>query len=439
MVAICVIGFGYVGQAIAASALDFMHENKVWVVEIDPDIVGDIYNMGGLCRQGKMEHPNKIELELFEPAIKNGRLSFRPDFEFLRDEKITDFFVCVPDTSVVDVLRKLKPFLSKRDLVSIESTIGLRNLADIRWMLFDGGLPIEDSPILVISPERIMEGKLMEKFRSEIKLVGADTISQYTSAQNTFMMIGVRRTMYCTHEEAILAKMTELGYRYYNITFAHMISDLCYGHGVGFERVRALVNTCSSVENFPYSGIGIGGECLVGAMERLDKCKHGGHLILNAVGYEEHRNRVISQWVYNRIYGLTRKHALVGKDPAYARVLFLGATYRPDGTSTRDSPAAELIGYIGEQVEEAWVWDPHMRDIPEEFFDSSGEPVVEVIGEDGIENLEVDVIVLLMSHRVLYDKVEDLLKRWPHIAFINMTHYTPEEVPKTVRMVHRAW
>lgn len=414
-----IIGFGPVGMAIAASALDFHPNVTVDVIDKDPMKHAWLREIAmSLMTHELKEHPDKKEILLLFDAHVSGKLSFRLDYKFLKMEEIDCFFVCVPADAVQSVVAELSECLKDRDFVSIESTILLDDIQHIRRIIKHTGKNV----FLVFSPERIMEGELIKKFRGERKLIGGDRSEDIMTAHNIFSTIGVCAVESCTPEYAVLAKLVENSWRYWKIAFSHMIADLCHRKGIEFDRIRDLVSTCSSVDSIPYSSIGIGGHCLESSLSML--AKEGIMEFRVIERYEKERIKEVISWIQSCMIGLTRRSL------GDIRVLFVGATYRPDGSSMKNSKPAEVINYLAGQLEECYVYDPLMQ-----------EPIegVSIVTCEDMHNLDVDVVVLLQSHSALYMSVEEILENKPNAIFINLTSDVPEMPYESIRVARRAW
>jgi nucleotide sugar dehydrogenase len=399
---IAVVGFGPVGVAVAGSAV--MEGHEVDIIDLSQDAFNRALNF-----------MTPEERKVFED--NGGKVTIGVDYK-LRWKKMDAVLVCVDTKNVQEASFMLKLELEKVKLkkdfvITLESTV----TPDIgRWF----ASVFEKFGHVAVSPERIMEGRLIRNFREQPKIVGADDSRPQLAAMNLYTKLGMKAAKHSASiEEACMAKLSENTFRYWNIRLAQIISDLCakYDHSFSsisrcrFDRVRELVNMLDD-RMLHDSSIGIGGTCLEQNFTLMClMAKKETKVMKNVLQDAHYRKQRVADFL---LESLNSKPKHLSK----TNVVFLGVTYRPNGFGLRASPALEIIDMVQSELGDIYYYDP----LAVEHDDSCP-----LILKEGIEDLldKVDAAVLMVPHDELKNEmtiITEHAKRTHGFMLVNLTN-----------------
>jgi nucleotide sugar dehydrogenase len=182
-------------------------------------------------------------------------------------------------------------------------------------------------------------------------------------------------------------QLLETNYRHVNIALVNEMAVLCHDLGVDlWDVVR-----CAETKPFGFQafrpGPGVGGHAVP-----QDLTAHGGRT-LRMVELAQQVNSRMPGYVVQRAAALLNEH---GKSARGARVLLLGATYKPDLADLHGTPAQEVALRLMELGASVSYHDPYVPawivlDRPVPRVDSLYEAVA-----------DADLTILLQQHRT-YD------------------------------------
>lgn len=386
---IAVIGLGPVGLSLLAASIKSGHD----VIGIDLDqkvidkhqrkILGEESDIN--FKEYSMLRYNKEKLTLTNTYNK----------EQLNDIEV--FFICVNTDAVVAAIEYLNDFKAVDATIIIESTV------------YPAMIPLIEKTIpkkkLIISPERIMEGKLLRNLYDYVKIVGTNGKAAFLEAKRIYTAIGLapEKLHRCTPEEAAMSKIVENAYRYWTIRFGHIVADIVQKTpNCNYENIREAVNTRPDRE-LPYSGLGIGGPCLYENMNYLIQqgMEVGAQFsdLESQMGFEHHR---MLQRIPDKI-----NNAL---DNVERCLLILGAAYRPDGQSILNSPILNVVNVLRQKHRKIFIYDDAVED---------GLNIVTDL--DDVKNQPIDVIILAMDSEHIYETFYGLMVSYPEKIYINLT------------------
>ena len=347
---LAVIGLGYVGLPIA---LEFARRIKV---------VGFDINEKRVEMMRRKEDPsNELEPSEFDGCD----IHFTADLEDLRD---VEFFIVavptpidqqnIPDlTPLLGATRTVGQVLKKNDYVVYESTVYpgcteedcvplLERLSNLKF--------VEDFKV-GYSPERINPGDKEHTLSSIVKVSsGCDPESSETIAKVYELVVkaGVHRAASIKVAEA--AKIIENTQRDVNIALINELSIIFNRMGINTYDVLEAAGTKWNFLKFQ-PGL-VGGHCIgVDPYYLVYKAKElGYHAQIIDSG------RFVNDSMGGYVAKQTVKKVIAsGTNPADARILVMGATFKENVTDIRNSKVADVINELKSFSCHVDVTDPH--------------------------------------------------------------------------------
>jgi UDP-N-acetyl-D-galactosamine dehydrogenase len=390
---LAVIGLGYVGLPIA---LEFARRIKVVGFDINQKRVD-------MMRRG--EDPSN---ELPREAFDGCDIHFTADLEDLRD---VEFFIVAVPTPIDDQnIPDLKPLLGatrtvgqvlkKNDHVVYESTVypGCTEEDCVPLLESLSGLKFVEDFKVGYSPERINPGDKDHTLSSIVKVSsGCDPESAEIIAKVYELVVkaGVHRAP--TIKVAEAAKIIENTQRDVNIALTNELSIIFNRMGINTYDVLEAAGTKWNFLKFQ-PGL-VGGHCIgVDPYYLVYKAKELGY----------HAQIIDSgRFVNDSMGGYVAKQTVkkiiaAGKNPAEARVLIMGATFKENVTDIRNSKVADVVRELKSFSCHVDVADPH-ADSDEVKHEYGYELVQEMKGP-------YDAIIVAVNHNEYATKDEAWFK-----------------------------
>ncbi len=354
-----VVGLGYVGVPVAASAA--ATGVPVVGIDIDPKKVEAI-NRGRNPLRGK--EPGLAPL--IKAQVASGRLRATTDIAAAGSADVV--VVCVetpidPAThdpayrALKSALTSLGPHLKRGALVSIESTLAPGTMEKVVRPTLERASrkKVGRDLRLVHCPERVTAGKLLYNLTNLHRVLGAQDPKAAKKAE-AFYKRFVRGDLHVTDwTTAEVAKTAENAYWDVQIAFANEVALISEELGVDAYRVRELVNTC------PYRamlvpGAGVGGHCIPKDPWLLvSPALHSKpELIPTARGVNEYMPKRMARLVEEAL-------AASGRRLKGARVAVLGFAFREETDDTRNTPAKPFIQELRRRGADVVIHDPFAR------------------------------------------------------------------------------
>ena len=391
---LAVIGLGYVGLPIA---LEFARRIKVVGFDINQKRVD-------MMRRG--EDPSN---ELPREAFDGCDIHFSADLEDLRD---VEFFIVAVPTPIDDQnIPDLKPLLGatrtvgqvlkRNDYVVYESTVypGCTEEDCVPLLESLSGLKFIDDFKVGYSPERINPGDKDHTLSSIVKVSsGCDPESAEIIAKVYELVVkaGVHRAP--TIKVAEAAKIIENTQRDVNIALTNELSIIFNRMGINTYDVLEAAGTKWNFLKFQ-PGL-VGGHCIgVDPYYLVYKAKELGY----------HAQIIDSgRFVNDSMGGYVAKQTVkkiiaAGKNPAEARVLIMGATFKENVTDIRNSKVADVVRELTSFSCTVDVADPH-ADSDEVKHEYGYELVQEMKGP-------YDAIIVAVNHSEYAAKDEAWFQR----------------------------
>ena len=375
---IVVIGTGYVGLPLAIMLARSGYE--VIGVDIKENVVNAINE--GILHLAEDE----VRRIFQEPQVRQNlhaqKTPCEADVFIISVPTPLDEEKRVADLSqVISAVESISPYLRSGNLVIVESTVPPLTCRNIIAPLMEKtGLAVGKEVFLCHCPERILPGEIFEEIVNNDRVIGGLEGKAAEMAQEIYASF-VRGNLYLTDDiTAELVKLMENTYRDVNIALSNEFAAVAEGLGVDVLRAIELANKHSRVDILK-PGIGTGGHCIPvdpWFIKEVDPIN--SRLI--------HTARLINNEVPHKITAKIRQ-ALKGiKNP---RIVALGATYKPDTSDIRNSPALKIIELLGEDGYHVVVHDPLAEGYP---YTSVVEAAV-----------GADCLMVLVEHQVIREEL----------------------------------
>ena len=383
----CVVGLGYVGLPLAVA----LTQAGVRVVGLDASAprVADL----AAGRSG-IEDVTDDDLSA---ALAAG-LSFTDTAADTAEASA--YVICVPTplldglpdlTAVRAATRSVAAVLRAGDLFVLESTTYPGTTEEVVAPLIEevSGLVAGQDYLLAYSPERIDPGNPTFGLTNTPKLVGGTTEASAKAAKDLYERVVDTVVVLKGTREAEMAKLLENTFRHVNIALVNEMAIFC--RELGVDIWDAIGGASTKPFGFLpfYPGPGVGGHCIP-----VDPSYLSWRVKKLGMSF---RFVELAQEVNSRMpaYTVTRCAELLndaGLALSRARVLCIGAAYKPGVRDCRESPALEVMHLLAAKGASVSFSDPHV-------------PSVEVAGRRldsrplTPETLaDVDLVVVLTAH-----------------------------------------
>ena len=261
---------------------------------------------------------------------------------------------------------------------------------------------------VAFSPERIDPGNDDHRQEEVPRVVGADSARCVERAAAVLGPITPRLHVVSSPEAAELTKLHENAFRAVNIAYVNEMADMCRQFGLDpIEIVDAAASKPYGFLPF-YPGAGVGGHCI--------PCDP--HYLLASLG--DDRDTPLTETAMDAIAQRPSRmveHAAallerLGLPMREARVLVVGASYKPGVSDVRESPGVAILDELRAAGADIAFHDPMVEEVTLEDGErltrvadpSQGDwDLVLIVGADGesdYEWLNGDTAVLDCTHRV---------------------------------------
>ena len=354
-----VVGLGYVGLPLA---VEFARGGlRVVGVEIDPRKVERL-------NRGESYIPD-VPSAAVADLVKRDLLSATTDYAELRHADAVS--ICVPtplrktrdpDMSyVVGAAEKVAEYCHPGFLIVLESTTYPGTTEEIfAPKLREKGFTVGEDVFLAFSPERIDPGNAKFGVRNTPKVVGGATaactevaVALYQLAVDTVVPVSSPRA-------AEMVKLLENTFRAINIGLVNEMALMCDKLGVDvWEVIEAAATKPYGFMRFT-PGPGIGGHCIpvdpLYLSWKLKSLNYTARFIELADAINSHMPEHVVTLVADALN--EEEKALRG-----AKVLILGAAYKPDSDDLRESPALDVMVELLKRRAEVRYHDPYVPEV----------------------------------------------------------------------------
>ncbi|GGY20268.1 nucleotide sugar dehydrogenase [Streptomyces djakartensis] len=366
---ICVLGQGYVGLPLAMRAAEAGHT----VTGYEPDRTRCEALASGVS------YVEDIDSGRLQSALASGAYTASSDPQDLKGFDVAVITVPTPltdrapDLSCVRAAgRALAEWLEPGATVVLESTTYPGTTRDVLIPLLEegSGLTAGRDFHVGFSPERIDPGNADWRLENTPKIVAGLTESCLRRVKDFYDTVTEVTVPASGLEEAELAKVFENTYRHVNIALVNELSRMAHTLGVDVWHTLELAATKPFGFTKFQPGPGVGGHCLPIDPVYLShhvKARHGQTFRLIELAQDINESQ--PDYVVRRLQDtLSRRFR---RSVHGARILALGAAYKPGTSDARQSPAAEVTDRLRAMGADVTVVDPYLpvaagscRDIP---------------------------------------------------------------------------
>jgi UDP-N-acetyl-D-glucosamine dehydrogenase len=354
-----VVGLGYVGLPLA---VEFARGGlRVVGIEVDPRKVE-------MLNRGESYIPD-VPSAAVADLVKRDRLSATANYAELRH--VDAVSICVPtplrktrdpDMSyVVGAAEKVAEYCHPGFLIVLESTTYPGTTEEIfEPKLREKGFTVGEDVFLAFSPERIDPGSAKFGVRNTPKVVGGATaacteaaVALYRLAVDTVVPVSSPRA-------AEMVKLLENTFRAINIGLVNEMALMCDKLGVDvWEVIDAAATKPYGFMKFT-PGPGIGGHCIpidpLYLSWKLKSLNYTARFIELADTINSHMPEHVVTLVADALNE-------EGKALRGAKVLVLGAAYKPDIDDMRESPALDVMVELLKRRGEVRYHDPYVPEV----------------------------------------------------------------------------
>lgn len=360
---VSVLGMGYVGLPLAVA----FAEAGFHVEGIDPDSQKvDSFRRGDSYIQD-------IPSTTLRRLKDSGRLNLSSDFSALQSADAVS--ICVPtplrktgDPDMSYILAALDE-LSRRVhpgmVVVLESTTypGTTREVVVPRLTEPAGLTVGQDLFICYSPERVDPGRKDWTTANTPKVIGGITPA-CTEVANAWYSAAIKTVVRVSSAEAAeMAKLLENTFRMINIGLVNELAIMCERLGLNvWEVVEAAATKPFGFMKFT-PGPGLGGHCIpIDPMYLSWKMKEMNYSA-RFIELASEINTNMPRYVVSRILEAMNDR---GKTLKGAKVLVLGAAYKPDIDDVRESPALDVIALLKQKGAAVSYHDPLISEIHHE-------------------------------------------------------------------------
>jgi UDP-N-acetyl-D-glucosamine dehydrogenase len=336
---VVVVGLGFVGtpEAVAIVRAGFR------VVGIDRDVTRI-----ARLQDGQSGVPDVFPADLIE-ALDRGALAVTNDW--IEASQADVIVICVPtpldaagepDLSAVSAaIQSIVGLPARPRLVVLASTVppgATRAVA--RSGLTDAGYVIGQNAFLGFAPERLDPGNRRFTLANTPRLVAgiSEACASLTEELYRLVVADVRRVS--SPEVAEMAKAVENTFRYLNISFANELALLC--DRLALDPWEVVDAAASKPFAFlpHYPGPGVGGSCIPVVPHYLQAVARKVGAPARLVDAATTVDREMPAFVVAKLERILAERGVPIKS---ARILVVGAAYKPDVADVRNTPAIPVI------------------------------------------------------------------------------------------------
>ncbi len=385
-----ILGLGYVGLPMA---VEFARAGfPVTGFEVDPERAQAV-------NEGR-SHVCDVPEATLRPLVDAGRLKATVDDGRMKDCDV--LIICVPtpltaakqpDLSYIhQAVDSIRRSLRSGQLVVLESTTYPGTTEEVVLpRLQEAGFVVGEEVFVAFAPERLDPGN-PSRFREIPKVVGGHTPTCTRLACQLYEHIVDRTVPVSSPTVAEMVKCYENVFRNVNIALVNELMLLCDRMELDVWEIIEAAST-KPYGFMPFApGPGVGGHCIpVDPYYLAAKAReHDFHVKFIEVAAQV--NDSMPYYTCSKVVAALGRH---GKSIHGARVLVLGATYKPDVPDVRESPALKVISLLRKRGAEVSFHDPYVAEVT---LPNPGNRLRSVdLTEKALRS--ADVVVIATNHR----------------------------------------
>ncbi len=325
---ISVVGLGKAGLPLAAV-----------IADAGLEVVGVDVNSERVAQINNGENPIPEEPELSELLEKHGGKGLRAIDDPVAAAKESTFHIVIvpllineehePEFRYIDAaFMNISKGLKKGDVVVLETSVPVGTTETrIKEMLEkESGLKAGSDFYLAYSPERIMTGYSVSRFREFPKIIGGINKESGEKVLEVYEKFATKAHLVSDSKTAELIKLSEGVYRDVNIALANELYRICEEYGTSFDEVRNYAN--HPFCHIHKASVGVGGHCipvypwfLIKDLESKGKKEE-----VALIRHSRELNDGMAAYWKDRILSIVKEE---GMDPLKTKILIKGITYRP--------------------------------------------------------------------------------------------------------------
>ncbi|MDR3112896.1 MAG: nucleotide sugar dehydrogenase [Endomicrobium sp.] len=345
---ICIVGgCGHVGIPLG---LAFASKNfNVRLLDINKNAV-DAINAGVLpfVEEGAQEILSKhIGKNLF--ATNDENIIKSQDVVVFVTGTPVDEHLTPKIKDVLNVIKRYKPLLNKKQLIVLRSTIFPGTTEIIDNMLADEG---GQKHLISFCPERIVQGKGIEEIFTLPQLVSSTTEDGYKAAAELFSNIAPK-IIKLSPKEAEIAKLMTNSWRYLEFAIANQFYMMIESEDLDFYKIyNAMRQDYPRAQKFPKPGLAAG-PCLFKDTMQLSVFNKN-NFTLGQSGMQV--NEGLADFLVERLE--QKMGSLQGKT-----VALLGMTFKPNNDDVREALSFRVKKRLEFKMAVVLTCDPYLKDM----------------------------------------------------------------------------
>ena len=257
-----IIGFGKIGQAIAANILK--QDIHVTAIDTNTDLQKSF--------KDEVYETNEPGLkDILTLAYKNSKLVITGDFSLVKDNDA--IIVSLPflidsqkktmDEFFLSTIKEVAVFAGDKTVIIIETSVpvGFCRNSVVPAIESQGKLHGRDF-LLAHSPERIKSGTMLEQLMQIPKVIGGVSKEATDKAHEIYQWFFDKKILHRLEsiEAAEMLKLAGMIYRDVNIALSNQLARFANVAAIDFANLIPLINTDREA-NLLQPGIGVGGHC----------------------------------------------------------------------------------------------------------------------------------------------------------------------------------
>jgi UDP-N-acetyl-D-glucosamine dehydrogenase len=388
---VAVVGLGYVGLPLAVGYAEAGF--RVLGFDVDQERAAEL-------NDGR-SHIEDVAAERITAVIEAERFEATADPRRLSGADV--FFICVPTpfdkakTPDLTYVRRAAETVARRmrpgSLVVLQSTTYPGTTTEvIQPVLEESGLKAGRDFSLAFSPERVDPGNEVWTVANTPKVVGGLTPRCAERARRVLETVmdepGLVRVL-SSPAAAEMTKLLENTYRAVNIAMVNELAVLSHEMGLDvWEVIDGAATKPFGYQPF-WPGIGPGGHCIPVDPYYLAWKARELDFQTKFIELAADTNLRMAYYVRDRIADFCDAH---GRRVRGAKVLALGASFKPGVGDVRNSRALRLMELIEERGAAVQFVDPYVSEAP------VGGRLRKALELDGLDLRAYDVVVVLVPH-----------------------------------------
>ncbi|WP_276500486.1 nucleotide sugar dehydrogenase [Terrimonas pollutisoli] len=262
MKTIAVIGFGKIGQAIAANILQ--HHIRVIAIDVNMELLEAFQqNSYGTKEPGLKD--------ILVAAYKRENLIISHDYSFIKGSDciiitiplLIDEWQKIQDGPFLEAIGRIAIYAEQKVPIIIETSVPVGfTRQNVLPVIESKGKKHGRDFLLAHSPERIKSGTMMEQLTKVPKVIAGVDQEATDGAYNAYLHFFDKALLQKveTVESAEMLKLAGMIYRDVNIALSNQLAGFANSAGIDFVKLLPLINTDGEA-NLLQPGIGVGGHC----------------------------------------------------------------------------------------------------------------------------------------------------------------------------------